>query len=175
MAKRELESARNIAKRTNVREHKVIRLPDMREARDIPGFDLRGLPPTYVPLRNSIFYSFAASYAEEVSAASIVGGHNKEDEKIFEDAGPEFFDSLQTALWTSSPVLRKNRMQILRPLKKLDKADIVRLSALRGVPLELTWSCHRSGNQHCWKCEGCLSRRRAFVKAGVKDPLWLGA
>ena len=166
-----MASAANIAKRASVREHRLVRLPDLREAGDIPGFNFRGHPPTYIPLRNSIFYSCAASYAEEVSAGSIVGGHNKDDEKVFEDASPSFFDSLQTALWAGSVVLRRNRTAVLRPLKSLNKAEVVRLASSEGVPLDLTWSCHRNRDEHCWKCEGCVSRMRAFGRAGVEDPL----
>lgn len=154
-----------------MKEHRLVRLPDLREAGDIPGFNRGLLPSTYIPLRNSIFYSFAASYAEEVSASSIVGGHNKDDEKVFEDVSSTFFDSLQKSLWTGSVALRRNRTSILRPLKELSKADVVRLASSKKVPLELTWSCHRNGDEHCWKCEGCHSRMRAFERAGVKDPL----
>jgi 7-cyano-7-deazaguanine synthase len=171
MARQELESASQVAKRASVKEHRLVRLPDLREAGDIPGFKRGALPSTYIPLRNSIFYSFAASYAEEVAAGTVVGGHNKDDEKVFEDVSSSFFDSLQKALWMGSDVLRRNRTRILRPLKDLDKAEVVRLASSNGVPLELTWSCHRNGDKHCWKCEGCLSRMRAFERAGVKDPL----
>jgi 7-cyano-7-deazaguanine synthase len=171
IAASELESARAIAGRAGVVEHRVVRLPDLMEAGDMPGFKLRGRPPTYIPLRNSIFYSLAASYAEETGAGSIVGGHNKDDEKVFADVSSQFFTPLQAALRVASPVLRRNRLRIVRPLKNLTKPEVIRLAASFGVPLELTWSCHRSSREHCWRCEGCLSRRRAFMEAGVPDPL----
>lgn len=166
-----MKSARAVARKVRVKEHRLVRLPDLREAEDIPRFDFGSLPSTYVPLRNSIFYSFAASYAEETSAGLIVGGHNKDDEKVFDDVSPAFFDSLEIALWAGSATLRKNRVRIVRPLRKLDKAQVVGLAASTGVPLGLTWSCHRDGDEHCWKCNGCISRTRAFMGAGVKDPL----
>jgi len=171
IAKSELGAARSIAARAGVVEHRIIRLPDLREAGDIPGFRLRGRPPSYIPLRNSIFYSFAASYAEEVEADSIVGGHNRDDEKVFADVGPRFFATLQSSLRTASPVLGKNRLSIVRPLSRLTKPEVIRLASSLGVPLELTWSCHRDTKEHCWECDGCLSRRRAFRAAGVPDPL----
>ncbi len=146
----------------------------MKEAGDITGYELRGMPPTYIPLRNSIYYSFAGSMAEEVGAAAIVGGHNRDDEKVFADVRQGFFSALQKALWEASPILRENRTKIVRPLKQLSKVEVVRLAASKGVPLALTWSCHRDGEEHCLECVGCLSRKEAFRKAGVPDPLSSG-
>jgi 7-cyano-7-deazaguanine synthase len=53
----------------------------------------------------------------------------------------------------------------------MPKVQVVSLAYKLGVPLEMTWSCHREGSEHCWRCEGCLGRRRTFVEAGVADPL----
>ncbi len=171
IARRELSAAKEIAARAGVVEHRLVRLPDLREAGDIQGFELDGLPATYIPLRNSIFYSCAASYAEETGAALLVGGHNKEDERVFADVRSGFFRALQKALRSGSPVLRRNRVTITRPLKRMGKAEVVRLAASLGVPLGLTWSCHGEEEEHCWRCDGCLSRGRAFAAAGVTDPL----
>ena len=170
-AKQELRAAREVATSAGVREHRFVRLPDLKEAGEIAGAEFRGKPPTYIPLRNSIFYSFAASYAEEVGASLIVGGHNKDAEKVFEDVSPAFFVDLEKAFRAASPILRKNRIVVSRPLKDKSKPEVVKLAASLGVPLELTWSCNRSGRQHCWRCSGCLARKRAFGAAGVPDPL----
>ena len=170
IAEQELESARAIAARAGVREHRLVRLPDLREAGDI-GVRFGRLPPTYIPLRNSIFYSFAASYAEECGASLIVGGHNKDDGEVFDDVSPSFFEALESAFLAASPLLRKNGAHISLPLATRTKPEVIRLAASVGVPLGLTWSCHRSGEEHCWKCEGCLSRARSFAAAGVPDPL----
>ena len=170
MAGRELESARAIAARAGVTEHRVGRLPDLKEAGDM-GIKFGRRPPTYIPLRNSIFYSFAASYAEECGASLIAGGHNSDDEKVFDDVKQGFFEPLGKAFLAASPVLRKNALQISRPLSDKTKAEVVRLAESIGVPLELTWSCHRTGMNHCWECEGCLGRKKSFAAAGVVDPL----
>ena len=171
IARSELAAAKAVASRAGVLEHRIVRLPDLREAADIPGFRHYGLPPTYIPLRNSIFYAFAASYAEETGAASIVGGHNEDDTEVFADVSAEFFSSLQRAFWNGSQVLRKNKLRIARPLKRLRKPAVIRLAASLGVPFELTWSCHRDSKVHCWRCDGCLSRVRCFREAGIVDPL----
>jgi 7-cyano-7-deazaguanine synthase len=171
IAKMEVVAAKAIADRAGVAEHRFVRLPDLREAEDIPGVDFGRLPPIYIPMRNAIFYSFAASYAEEVSATAIVGGHNADDEKVFADVSSGFFGSLQRAFLAGSPILRKRGIRIVRPLGKMHKAEVVKLAESKGVPLELTWSCHQDGNEHCWECEGCKSRIAAFMEAGVRDPL----
>ncbi|MDG6901205.1 MAG: 7-cyano-7-deazaguanine synthase [Nitrososphaerota archaeon] len=152
-------------------EQRVVRLPDLREAGDIGGSRFPGLPPTYIPMRNAVFYSLAASYAEEVRADCIVGGHNRDDLKVFRDASPAFFSSLERAIWAGSRILGRKRTRILRPLRSKSKPQVIRLASSLGVPLELTWSCHRDGGRHCWRCDGCRARAVAFERAGVADPL----
>ncbi len=174
IARRELQAARAIASHAGVTDHRFVRLPDLKEAGDIPGFKLRGLPPTYIPLRNSIFYAFAASLAEETGAVSIVGGHNRDDLKVFDDVSPGFFSALERSLWAGSSALRNNRVRLLRPLKSKTKAEVVSLASSLGVPFEATWSCHRDGPEHCWRCRGCVSRSAGFRAAGVSDPLTSG-
>jgi 7-cyano-7-deazaguanine synthase len=171
IAKKEIESAGEIAERAGVMEHRIVRLPDLREAGEIPGFRLGALPPTYIPLRNSIFYSIAASIAEETGAASIVGGHNRDDTKVFDDVSPRFFTAQQAAVLAASPLLRRKGLRIVRPLRLMTKPQVVALASRLKVPLELTWSCHREGDEHCWDCSGCASRAEAFRKAGMADPL----
>ena len=173
IARSELAAAKAVASRAGVLEHRIVRLPDLREAADIPGFKLGSLPPTYIPLRNSIFYAFAASMAEETGAVSIVGGHNRDDMKVFDDVSSEFFTAQQAAFRAASPVLRRNRVHIVRPLRLKSKAEVVALAGRLNVPLEVTWSCHRDGREHCWRCPGCDSRRKSFARAGIADPLAL--
>ncbi len=171
MARRELEAARAIVRAAGVSEHRFVRLPDLLEAGDIRRVTFVGVPSTYIPMRNSIFYSLAASYAEEVGADFIVGGHNKEDVRTFADAAPAFFDALQRAFRVGSPILKKRRTRILLPLSEKTKAQVVRLASSLEVPLGLTWSCHGESGNHCWECDGCRARMAAFEKAGVVDPL----
>lgn len=169
----ELQAARRIASRAGVVEHRVVRVPDLREAADIKDGPLSGgrVPATYIPMKNAIFYGLAGAFADETGAEAIIGGHNKDDKRIFEDAGDRFFASLQSAFQESSPRLAKVR--IVRPLKLYTKPEVVVLAAKLGVPLELTWSCHMGGARPCWRCEGCRGRVSSFKAAGVTDPLAL--
>ncbi len=171
IASREVDSAKAIAARAGVTEHRIFRLPDLREASDITGGKFEGLPPTYIPVRNAIFYSVAGAYSEEKRVPLIVGGHNKDDAEVFRDTSSEFFNSLEKALWSGSPTLRQLRTRIRRPLSGKTKVQVVRLAASLRVPFELTWSCHRLGIEHCWECAGCISRLESFDGAGIADPL----
>ena len=173
IARMELQSARRVGALAGVVEHRFVRLPDLKEAADM-GITFRGLPPTYIPMRNAVFYSFAASYAEESGTSLIVGGHNLDDGKVFQDVSAGFFAALQRAFSSGSLTLRKNRVRISRPLKQKSKPQVIRLALALGVPLGLTWSCQRTGGEHCWECDGCLARRRSFERAGVADPLFPG-
>ena len=130
-----------------------------------------GFPLTYIPLRNAIFYSFAASYAEEAGARYLVGGHNRGDPRTFRDAGGAFLGNMERALRSGSAALDEGGLRILRPLERMTKPQVVRLAARVGVPFQLTWSCHSEGPRHCWRCGGCRTRVEAFRKAGVADPL----
>jgi len=171
IARREVDSAKAIGARAGVTEHRLFRLPDLREAEDIPGGRFGDLPPTYIPLRNAIFYSVAASYSEEKRVSLIVGGHNRDDAEVFRDVGGKFFESLERTLWLGSSILKRQKTMIRIPLSRKTKAQVVKLAASLKVPFELTWSCHRLGTEHCWECAGCLSRIESFKEAGVSDPL----
>ena len=174
MAGAELRAARLLGKRVGVLEHRVSRLPDVREAGDMGGskeLTSKTVPATYIPMKNAVYYSLAAAYAEEKGADCIIGGQNADDKRLFEDTSEEFFASLQKTFTASSPRLRQWGLKVLRPLKDKTKPEVVALAAGLGVPLELTWSCHRAGEEHCWKCEGCKGRLEAFHAAGVADPL----
>lgn len=171
IARQEVECANVIAARAGVIEHRTFRLPDLREAEDMPGVSFGDLPPTYIPMRNSIFYTVAGSYAEEKRIALIVGGHNRDDAKLFRDVRDEFFIDLGRTLWSGSVILKRQRTRIRRPLRRKTKVQVVRLASSMRVPFELTWSCLRTGIEHCWECAGCLSRLDSFRRAGIRDPL----
>lgn len=171
IAQRELEASDEIAGAAGVEGHRHFRLPDLKEAGDIDKRRFPGMPSTYIPGRNGIFYACAASFAEEVGASVILGGHNADDSTTFVDATPLFFRELEEALKTGSIALASMKLRVELPLAGMSKAEVIRTADRAGVPLASTWSCHRDGPVHCWRCEGCAARTRAFKSAGVADPL----
>ena len=57
------------------------------------------------------------------------------------------------------------------PLRRLDRARVIRLGNEWNVPWELTYSCEQSNTEvHCGTCLGCLQRKRAFKREGHDDP-----
>src|SRR3989344_6270994 len=115
--------------------------------------DPREIPVTYVPARNIIFLSFAASFAEAIGARAVFIGANAVDYSGYPDCRPEFFRAFQQALDRGlKSGVQKKPLKIHAPLLKKTKAQIVRLGVRLGVPYNLTWSCYQGGEKPCGAC-----------------------
>ena len=130
-----------------------------------------GIPSTYVPARNIIFLSFAASYAESIKAEAIFIGANVIDYSGYPDCREDFLKSFQQAVrkGTKRGVEHK-KLRIYAPLIKKNKQQIIRMAKRLKVPLELTWSCYEGGRKPCGVCDSCVLRQQGFIKAKVVDP-----
>ncbi len=128
-----------------------------------------GIPPTYVPARNTIFLSFALSYAEAVDADAIFIGAHSEDYSGYPDCREEFFRAFDKVKNTGTKCGAKIR--IMTPLLRKKKKDIILMGRRLGVQLGLTWSCYNGGKRPCGKCDSCYYRLKGFKEAGVKDPV----
>ncbi len=129
------------------------------------------IPSTYVPARNIIFLSFAASYAETIGARAIFIGANAVDYSGYPDCRPEFYAAYQKALARGLKAGVEGRpVKIVTPLIRKSKAQIIKLGLKMKVPYELTWSCYKGGRVPCGKCESCFLRQKGFDAIGVKDP-----
>ncbi|MFA4906186.1 MAG: 7-cyano-7-deazaguanine synthase QueC [Candidatus Margulisiibacteriota bacterium] len=118
-----------------------------------------GIPSTYVPARNTIFLSFALSYAEAIGAKAIFIGANAIDYSGYPDCRPQFFKSFQKVIQTGT---KAKKIKIIAPLLRLTKAQIVRLAMKLKVPVELTWSCYQGGKEPCGVCDSCRLREKGF-------------
>lgn len=125
------------------------------------------IPVTYVPARNTIFLSFAASYAESIGAKKIFIGANALDYSGYPDCRPKYIKAYEKAvnLGTKSGATGK-KFKIETPLIKLTKAGIIRLGNKLKVPYPLTWSCYLGGKTPCGACESCLLRNKGFKESG---------
>ncbi|MBF0122477.1 MAG: 7-cyano-7-deazaguanine synthase QueC [Candidatus Omnitrophica bacterium] len=131
------------------------------------------IPSTYVPARNIIFVSFAASYAEAIGARAIFIGANAIDYSGYPDCRPEFFAAFQKALDKGLRAgVEKKGISILTPLVKMTKAQIISLGTKLGVPYHMTWSCYEGNKTPCGVCDSCRLRARGFQEAGMKDPVY---
>ena len=185
--KRELASARKVAKALGVTGHKTLKVPvgDLGGSaltdKAIPVPDAPGkgapaigsrIPSTYVPARNTIFLSLALGYAEVVGAEAIVIGANALDYSGYPDCRPEYLAAFERMANLATKAGVEGRpLRILAPLVESTKADIVRLGRRLGAPLEATWSCYRGGKAPCGRCESCVLRRKGFEAAGFEDPV----
>lgn len=124
---------------------------------------------TYVPFRNGLFLSSAASIALSLGCDEIYYGAHKDDAagNAYPDCSKEFNDAIGKAIYLGSG----NMLKVTGPFVNMNKADIVKLGLDLGVPFELTWSCYSGKDKACGKCGTCIDRLNAFKINGIKDPI----
>jgi 7-cyano-7-deazaguanine synthase len=132
-----------------------------------------GIPPTYVPARNTLFLALALGWAEVVGAEAIYIGANVLDYSGYPDCRPEFLRAFEALARVGTKAGVEGRpMRVEAPLLRMTKADIIRRGVALGAPLHLTHSCYdpdRDGRA-CGRCDSCLLRRKGFAEAQVPDP-----
>ena len=123
---------------------------------------------TYVPFRNGLFLSSAASIALSRDCGVIYYGAHADDAagSAYPDCSPVFNSAMSEAVWEGSG----HQLRIEAPFVNKNKAEIVKTGLALGVPYELTWSCYEGGEKPCGKCGTCIDRAAAFAANGVKDP-----
>lgn len=123
---------------------------------------------TYVPFRNGLFLSAAASIALEYGCEVIYYGAHKDDAagNAYPDCSREFNDAMNQAVYLGSG----NKVHLIAPFINKAKKDIVAEGLRLGVPYELTWSCYSGGDEPCGKCVTCIDRAEAFAANSVVDP-----
>lgn len=124
---------------------------------------------TNVELRNLVFASAAASIAMQIGASIVAVGVHASD-FAYPDCGPQFLESLQSAISLGSA----ERVSLEAPWLTIKKEEVIAYGKDLGVPYELTWSCYSTGNSPCGRCASCLDRRRAFLAAGFEEDPALG-
>ena len=178
----ELESSISIAKKSNVIEHRIMKisLSDIGgsaltdKAIDIPKHvESEEIPITYVPARNTIFLSFALAWAEVVNSQTIFIGVNALDYSGYPDCRPEFIEAFETmANLATKQSVEGNRIQIKTPLINMTKAEIIAKGLSLGVDYSETTSCYDANalGEACGECDACVLRKNGFSNANVVDP-----
>ena len=130
-----------------------------------------GLPNTFVPGRNLLFFTFAGIVADRRGLSVLVGGMCETDYSGYPDCRDNTLKALQLAisLGMDTP------MTIDTPLMWLDKAQTWAMTErLGGEPLielvvEHTHSCYMGDREHChaWGygcgfCPSCDLRRKGY-------------
>ena len=178
----ELESSTSIAKKSNVIEHRIMKI----SLSDIGGSALTDkainvpkhveseeIPITYVPARNTIFLSFALAWAEVVNSQTIFIGVNALDYSGYPDCRPEFIEAFETmANLATKQSVEGNRIQIKTPLINMTKAEIIAKGLSLGVDYSETTSCYDANalGEACGECDACVLRKNGFSNANVVDP-----
>lgn len=178
---KELEGARATAKKVGVKEHNTVTLQlnlwggssltDSQMNVEDGDTTRTDIPQTYVPARNMVFLSVAASYAEAIGAQDIYIGVSEVDYSGYVDCRHEFIESMEKAInmGTVMAVEEGKKIKIHTPFINKTKAEEITLGVKLGVDFSLTWSCYRGGAKPCGKCDSCLLRAKAFKEAGVVD------
>ncbi|MEJ2669129.1 MAG: 7-cyano-7-deazaguanine synthase QueC [Gammaproteobacteria bacterium] len=177
----ELEAAQALAQQSAVVAHTILPIPmDLLGGSSLTDLSMavpeeagRGIPNTYVPARNLIFLSLAASLAESQGIGDLFIGVNAVDYSGYPDCRPAFIEAFETAIALGTRAADgAQRLRIHAPLIQLSKAEIIQRGVALGVDYGATLSCYQVDKvgRACGLCESCRLRRAGFEAAGVEDP-----
>ncbi len=124
---------------------------------------------TYVPFRNGLFLSSAASIALSYGAKEIYYGAHADgsESSAYPDTSVEFNDAISKAIYTGSG----NVLKVVAPFINKTKTEVVKYGAMIDVPFNLTWSCYEGKERACGLCGTCRDRLHAFKLSGLEDPI----
>ena len=178
----EIEKAKLIANHFQVIEHKIIEI-DLTvfggsaltdKSIDIPEKESQGIPVTYVPARNTIFFSLALAWAEVIGANSIYSGVNAIDYSGYPDCRPEYIEAMQELVnLATKATVEGNSITIEAPLLSMNKMDIIKKGIENDVDFSKTVSCYQLTKQSksCGVCDSCRIRLKAFEELNLIDQI----
>ncbi len=177
---RELEAFNRIADFYDVRERLITDIKYLKQiggsaltddSLDVPENSLGnpGIPVTYVPFRNTHIIAIAVSWAEVIGAEKIFIGATEVDSSGYPDCRRTYYKAYNRLIREGTRP--ETHIEIVTPLIDMSKAEVVKRGVELNAPLELTWSCYKSEDKACGRCESCLLRLKGFGEAGIKDPI----
>ena len=127
----------------------------------------------WVPNRNAVFVSIAASYAESLGAGLIVTGFNSEEAMTFPDNSIQFTSACNQLLRLST----LSKPKVISYVQSYNKCGIVNTGIKLAVPFGLIYSCYRGtarlpagqAKKMCGRCESCSRTKKAFRDTGNFD------
>ena len=174
----ELEAAARVAKALGAVEHNVVELDlrafggsaltaDIEVPKDRPAEHIGdGIPPTYVPARNTIFLSLALGWAEVLGAFDIFIGATAVDYSGYPDCRPEYLSAFEKLanLATAAGVEGRGSFRIHAPLLHLSKTEIIATGESLGVDFSMTHSCYDPApdGTPCGRCDACRLREKGL-------------
>ncbi len=179
----EMDSAKKIAELNHV-PLRIFRLDVFQEiggnalidpAMEIEAADtqtMSSLPNTFVPGRNLIFLTYAASFAYTRGITDLVTGVCQTDYSGYPDCRDATIKSLEKALGLGLDW--DGKLRIHTPLMFLTKADTVKMAIKEKALESLAFShtCYEGKYPPCGFCPACLLRQKGFAEAGISDPIF---
>ncbi|MCC8111480.1 MAG: 7-cyano-7-deazaguanine synthase QueC [Ruminococcus sp.] len=123
---------------------------------------------TYVPFRNGLFLSSAASIALSNGCEVIYYGAHSDD--AAGNAYPDCSDAFQKAMNDALYIGSGEQLHLEAPFIHATKAEVVKQGLAYHVPYDLTWSCYEGNEKPCGVCGTCRDRAAAFAANSVPDP-----
>ncbi len=178
--RRELQAFRDIARHYGAVRTLVARLDSLKtiggSALTDPSRDAiearraeSSIPDTYVPFRNTHLLALAVSWGEVIGARRIFIGAVEEDSSGYPDCRQEYYEAFNRLIRVGTRP--ETEIEVVTPLIRMSKAEIVRTGTRLLAPFHLTWSCYTESEVACGRCESCLLRLKGFREAGAQDPL----
>jgi 7-cyano-7-deazaguanine synthase len=131
-----------------------------------------GLPSTFVPARNLVFFTYAAALGYRRGLTALVGGMCETDFSGYPDCRDATLQALEQAIRLGTEI----PFSIETPLMRLTKAETWVLADQLGGPdlvdliVEQTHTCYRGvrGTRHDWgygcgACPACELRAKGFA------------
>jgi len=118
----------------------------------------------YFPSRNLLLVTLAAMYSFVQDVSHILIGLVADASAALPDCSKQFLHTLQSVLNIEYP-----RLSLEAPFIERSKIEVVREAIAYGLEPELTFSCNRFSDHHCWACSSCLDRLRVLRGLGIID------
>lgn len=131
------------------------------------------LPNTFVPGRNLVFLTLAASFGVGRNIHNLVTGICEADGAGYPDCRKEFAESFE---FTTRKAFGSEEFRLHTPLLSLSKAQIFKLAEDLGVLDSVLWDSHtcyegkrgdkfkNSWGYGCGECPACLLRKEGFAE-----------
>lgn len=130
-----------------------------------------GLPSTFTPGRNMIFFTLAVAFGYKLGHEDIklVSGVCQTDYSGYPDCRRNFVDDFESAAYEATD----KSVRVYTPLMELTKKETVELMAELGHldAYALSHTCYNGDRPPCGTCPACILRAKGFAEAGVPDPV----
>ena len=162
-AKKQCESLRVLLTKIKLRDIYPYTHPMIESGGDLTGKN-GGNKIHVLPMRNAIFLSICAAYAESNGFDSVAIGVGSSD--TAPDTGSGFIRCFANVMDYAT----KEKITLTAPYLHKPKYQIVKEGSKLRTDFKNTWTCYTEHEKHCGTCLSCVKRKAAFRLAGVEDP-----